>query len=119
MWFTEGAAGGNGACVEANESTPGVWETCNADDAPLTHGCNRTVQTYRTRCPLDAANRSAPTTARARLQPPPAAAARRLRVVRGRRALRAAARGAGGGRRVALCNSVDQKKCALSVQGPS
>ena len=55
MWFTEGAAGGSGACVEANESTPGVWETCNADDAPLTHGCNRTVQTYRTRCPLDAA----------------------------------------------------------------
>ena len=26
MWFTEGAAGGLGACVEANESTPGVWE---------------------------------------------------------------------------------------------
>ena len=48
-------AGGSGACVEANERSPGVWETCNADDAPRTHGCNRTVQTYRTRCPLDAA----------------------------------------------------------------
>jgi len=120
MWFTEGAAGGSGACVEANESTPGVWETCNAEDAPLTHGCNRTVQTYRTRCPLDAAkpfcaNYTRACDCMAATGGGGDGGCVWCEDARACVAAEPAAPAAGGG--WALCNSVDQKKCALSAQG--
>ena len=113
----EGAAGGSGACVEANESTPGVWNTPHIrDQPPLVHAHRR----CRRRRPLPARRRQAALRqlrrARATAWPPPGrrltaaicGARARVRHRSPRARPRRAAMGA--------VQLVDQKKCALQRQ---